>query len=220
MYNHLNRVAGPGRARILIAWAIVTGVCAVVLTGCANRASTVAKQVSVFSSHRYAVAIRYPSNYSAARGFTGGYLTPPRWNPAVPASVPGRALLSLALPGSNRVRRAVLRLGASDDPRAVATCMQFQPAAALQSSGKRRIDGVLFHWHQSSDAAMSHYRQIREYRAVHADRCYAVDLIVAGTRRGVYDNPPPLPFSMANAMIRLRSLLSGIDLGSGGPTDP
>jgi len=57
---------------------------------------------------------------------------------------------------------------------------------------------------------MSHYVSAGSYRAVHNGACYAIDLVVAGTRPDVYDPPRTPPFSQQEAASRLAEALKAV----------
>ncbi len=56
---------------------------------------------------------------------------------------------------------------------------------------------------------MSHYLNVEGYRTVHAGRCYAIDLLLTGTRPEVYDPPATPPFTQTAAKQRLHQALDG-----------
>jgi anthranilate synthase component 1/para-aminobenzoate synthetase len=62
----------------------------------------------------------------------------------------------------------------------------------------------------SDDAAMSHYLSADSYRVVQGGACYAVDLIIAGTRPEVYDPPRTPPFTAQQAKAALAAMLAAV----------
>lgn len=77
------------------------------------------------------------------------------------------------------------------------------------SEARVRLDGVEFLRFEAGDAAMSHYLNVRSYRGVHDGRCYAIDLLVYGTRPEVYEPPATPPFTQEAAFARLERALAG-----------
>lgn len=143
------------------------------------------------------------------RDFTRNYLTLDGWKLFDASGSTGSPLAALVLDGSNEVTAAELRVGRSDDAGAVADCLA-PPAEATGPVDTVDIGGVSFTHFPVGDAAMSHYVSADSYRAVQHGRCYAIDLVVAGTRPEVYDPPREPPFSNELAKQKLRDALSSI----------
>ncbi|WP_423822086.1 hypothetical protein V5738_17355 [Salinisphaera sp. SPP-AMP-43] len=151
----------------------------------------------------------YPADLTARQGFQAGYFLDRRWNPDAQAGVPGEGLLTLTLPGSNKLMTAQLRLGASDDRQALDECRlpeegQAGPDASIV------IDGVAFKRRDTADAAMNHFLARHAYRGVARGHCYALDLIVDGSNPGVYPDHPTPPMTRQKAFKRLTALLDGL----------
>jgi hypothetical protein len=91
----------------------------------------------------------------------------------------------------------------------VEQCLEL-PAEATSPTDTVQIDGVAFTHFIVGDAAMSHYVSAESYRAVQDGRCYAVDLVVAGTRPEVYDPPRTPPFSNEEAKQKLAAALGAV----------
>lgn len=166
-----------------------------------------------FVSQKYGLVFAYPEDLVVRHDFQSGYFLGERWNSHVPDDAAGDALLALRLPASNAVTKAVLRLGASDAPRAVQYCLLSPSTVARLSRDEAdymRIDGVRFQRVMRSSAGMSHYLHRRSYRAVYNDHCIAIDLVVAGTNPQVYAPPRTPPFSVDAAFRRLAALLQGL----------
>lgn len=178
--------------------------------GCAHRTiQTEDTAVSAFASPAYDVHMVYPADLEAARGFRAGYFLDRRWNPDAGVDVPGDGLLTLTLPGSNKLLTAQLRLGASDAGQALRDC-------PLPEDRSRRdvtsvvIDGVTFRRRDTADAAMNHFLARHAYRGVARGHCYALDLIVDGSNPGVYPDHPTPPMTRQEAFKRLTALLDGL----------
>lgn len=199
----------PWMLRIGSSRLIVVGAAALFLAACAHAPEPGGAGAARFVSAPYDVAMVYPATLEATHGFASGYFLRQRWNPDAAASVDGRALLTLTLPGSNRLTTAELRLGASDDPAAAGHC-------ALPADGNAGpistvvIDGVTFKRRDIGDAGMSHYLARHAYRGVAHGHCYAIDLIVAGTDPAVYPGDPKPPMTRKAAFTRLTALLDGL----------
>lgn len=143
--------------------------------------------------------------------FQRAYLASPTWKLfASPDSV-GTPLVALVLEGSDRVTAGELRIGRSDNVASVRTCLD-TPAEASGPAASAPVDigGVPFTHFTVGDAAMSHYVNAESYRAVRDGSCYAIDLVVAGTRPEVYDPPKVPPFTQADAASRLAEALKAV----------
>lgn len=150
-----------------------------------------------------------PAGLHWRREFHPHFLTPSGWAMFVPAGQAGTPLAALLVDGSNEVTAAELRVGRSDDPQAVATCMQ-APAEAQGTPEPVVLDGVDFVHYHAADAAMSHYLQVDGYRGMRHGHCVAIDLVVSGTRPEVYDPPRQAPFAVEAAQAQLRQALAAV----------
>jgi hypothetical protein len=157
------------------------------------------------------IAVGPVAGVRVEHGFQRDYLASPTWKLfASPDSV-GRPLVALVLEGSDRVTAGELRIGRSEDAAAVNACLEL-PAEATGPAAATTVDigGVPFTHFTVGDAAMSHYVNAESYRAVRDGSCYAIDLVVAGTRPEVYDPPKVPPFTQADAASRLAEALKGV----------
>lgn len=157
-----------------------------------------------FVSKQYGIRLRYPADLVLQHGFKRSYLNNGDWTTyAGPDAPPGKALVALVMPESDRVTDGELRIGVSRQPRAVKTCTRLPAAARRASAGHAKISGVDFTTYKAADAAMSHYLTVRSFRAVHNNTCYAMDVLVYGTNPNVYDPPVTPPFSKERVFQRL-----------------
>ena len=162
-----------------------------------------------FSETPPGIALAAVPGMELRRDFTRSYLTLDGWKLFDASGSKGSPLAALVLDGSNEVTAAELRLGRSDDAGAVADCLT-PPAEATGPVDTVDVGGVSFTHFPVGDAAMSHYVSADSYRAVQEGRCYAIDLVVAGTRPEAYDPPREPPFSNELAKQKLRDALSSI----------
>ncbi|MGX5729620.1 hypothetical protein ACWKWK_03695 [Pseudoxanthomonas beigongshangi] len=173
------------------------------------QASRIALQAQ-FVDEALGVAILPLPGFTLRRDFRRDYLATDDWKAFAEPDSRGKAVAALVLDGSNEITAAELRLGVSDDPDAVAACLKVSDSALPSPRDEIRIDGQPFQHFRASDAAMSHYLTVDAYRAVRQQRCYAIDLLVVGTRPEVYDPPRTPPFDTATAQARLREALGAI----------
>ncbi|SOC57675.1 hypothetical protein SAMN05421509_11079 [Chromohalobacter canadensis] len=166
------------------------------------------EETTDFSLAPYPVRLRADASLERITAPQSGYFDTGSWQIADDA--PGERLITLALPGSNDITAAHWRLGTSQDAQAVSNCLKLPPNGHSQPTV--RIDDQDFQAFTLDDAGMSHFQQVAGYRAVIDDTCYAIDLIVNGTRGEVYDPPREPPFSSDHAMQRLREINDGLSL--------
>ncbi|MBL7252238.1 hypothetical protein ACLD02_18365 [Alloalcanivorax sp. C16-2] len=157
----------------------------------------------------YGIALSYPKEEAERSKDRDDYFDEGGWRLGAGPDAPGAALLVLRLKGSDEIRAGELRLGASRDEAALATCTEPDPWARRGSVGEAHLDGVIFTTFQGGDAAMNHYRKVHAYRAVHRGVCYAIDLVVQGSNGQVYDPPREAPFSETRAFGDLQALVDG-----------
>ncbi|MCK0715457.1 hypothetical protein ACFO0U_02040 [Chromohalobacter sarecensis] len=156
----------------------------------------------------YPIKLRADASLERITAPQAGYFDTGSWQ--IVNDAPGERLITLALPGSNDITTAHWRLGASHDADAITHCLTPPPNARSRTTA--RIDGHDFQTFTLDDAGMSHFQQVTGYRAVIDDTCYAIDLIVNGTRGEVYDPPREPQFSSEYAMQRLREINDGLSL--------
>ena len=151
--------------------------------------------------------IDVPRGWTTRKDFRSGYLANGAWKAFATPDSQGEPVLSLTMPGSNRVTDAEIRIGASRAPEEVQRCTAPPPAAAADSVTTRRINGIAFTTFKAGDAAMSHHLNVRAYRVVRNGACYAIDLLVFGVNLQVYDPPVKPPFSDAHAFDAMRAVV-------------
>ena len=169
----------------------------------------VSSAAPVFTEATPGIALDAVPGMQLRHDFTRSYLALDSWKLFAGLGSTGTPLAALVLEGSNEVTAAELRLGRSDDAVAVQQCLDLPPEAT-SAADTVQIDGVPFTHFSAGDAAMSHYVSAESYRAVQHGRCYAIDLVVAGTRPEVYDPPRQPPFSNEEAKQKLATALEAV----------
>lgn len=155
------------------------------------------------------LAIRPVDGVQVEDNFKRSYLGLDSWKLFAPRDSLGMPLVAVVLDGSNEVTAAELRIGRSEEDTAVSDCLRL-PAEANGPARTTTIDGVQFIHYPAGDAAMSHYVQADSYRGLLGERCYAIDLLVSGTRPEVYSPARQPPFSVDDAKTRLRQVLAAV----------
>ena len=104
------------------------------------QASRIALQAQ-FVDEAMGVAILPLPGFTLRRDFRRDYLATDDWKAFARPDSRGKALAALVLEGSNDVTAAELRLGISDDPDAVANCLEVSDSALPSPRDEIRIDG-------------------------------------------------------------------------------
>ena len=169
----------------------------------------VASAPDVFAEPAPGIAVRAVPGTQVAHDFKRSYLSQDGWALYAAAGSTGTPLVALVVEGSNEVTSAEMRIGRSTATADIATCAAL-PAEATGAAATAEVGGVRFTRFSASDAAMSHYQSVESYRTVHDGACYAIDLIIAGTRPEVYDPPRTPPFSGDAAQQRLADALAAV----------
>lgn len=209
---------------------IVIGLIVIAVTGCPGRQRTGAGQSDApgpaaarsanavaatgeraprFASARWDFSIEHPAGWQVRNGFRGGYLASNSWKTYAAPDSQGTRVVALAVPGSNHVIAAEIRIGVSRSPEGVRHCTEPPSSVRSGSIGDATIDGIRFTRFDAGDAAMSHYLDVRSYRTVHEGTCYAIDLVVFGTNPEVYSPPATPPFTREQAFAQMQQLLQG-----------
>jgi len=160
-----------------------------------------------FVSQPWGFHLDAPSGWTPRRDFQSSYLANGAWKTFAAPDSRGEPVLSLTVPGSNRITDAEIRIGASRDPAEVQHCTAPPSAVVAGSVATQDIDGVPFTTFQAADAAMSHHLRVHAWRVVHNGACYAIDLLVFGVNPEVYDPPATPPFSDAHAFDAMRTVI-------------
>ncbi|HEX5354455.1 MAG TPA: hypothetical protein VFW60_10270 [Rhodanobacteraceae bacterium] len=151
--------------------------------------------------------IEAPPGWEVRHDFRSGYLANGAWKTFAPPDSQGKPILTLTVPGSNRISDAELRIGASRAAGEVRRCTTPPSAMRPGSVATQRINGVAFTIFEAGDAAMSHHLEVHAWRVLHDGTCYAVDLLVFGVNPQVYDPPATPPFSNAQAFAKMHAVL-------------
>jgi len=160
-----------------------------------------------FVSQPWGFHLDAPSGWTPRRDFQSSYLANGAWKTFAAPDSRGEPVLSLTVPGSNRITDAEIRIGASRDPAEVQHCTAPPSAVVAGSVATQDIDGVPFTTFQAADAAMSHHLRVHAWRVVHNGACYAIDLLVFGVNPEVYDPPATPPFSDVHAFDAMRRVI-------------
>jgi hypothetical protein len=179
-------------------------------TTTSTAASSASAASPAYADPQHGFALAIPSDMPLRHDFRRSYLGDASWKAFAGPDSHGTPVVALVLDGSNRITAAELRIGIGTDSEALAHCDDIPASGgAATSADTVTLAGVPFTHFHAADAAMSHYLDVDGFRAVHAGRCYAIDLLLSGTRPEVYDPPATPPFAQAEARRRLREALNG-----------
>ncbi|MCF7750146.1 hypothetical protein KQ945_05280 [Bacillus subtilis subsp. subtilis] len=165
--------------------------------------------VPAFAEPAGGIVVNRVAQTHVTRDFKRSYLALDSWTLYPDPGSIGQPLVALVMDGSNAVTSAEMRIGRSGSAADIQACTR-APAEAIGAAGHAEIGGVGFTRFSVGDAAMSHYLSAQSYRAVHRGACYAIDLIIAGTRPEVYDPPRAPPFTQDQANQRLAAMLAAV----------
>lgn len=169
-----------------------------------------AGHANTFVSDAWGFRIDVPPGWTVRRDFQSSYLANGAWKSFAPPDSHGQPGLALAMPGSNKITDAEIRIGASRDAQELHGCTTPPSAVHPGSAATRRINGVAFTTFEAADAAMSHHLDVHAYRTVRNGTCYAIDLLVFGVNPAVYDPPATPPFSDSHAFAAMRNVLQSL----------
>jgi len=164
----------------------------------------------IFVSDAWGFRIDVPPGWAIRHDFRSSYLANGAWKAFAAPDSQGEPVVSLTMPGSDRITDAEIRIGASRAAAEVHRCTTPPSAVRPGSLATQRINGVTFTTFEAADAAMSHHLDVHAYRTVHNDACYTIDLVVFGVNPDVYDPPVAPPFSGARAFDEMRAVIQGL----------
>jgi hypothetical protein len=159
-----------------------------------------------FTSKAWGFRIDAPPGWTLRHDFQSSYLTNGAWKTFAAPDSRGTPVLSLTMPGSNRITDAEIRIGASRDAGEARDCTTPPSAVVASSVATERINGITFTTFEAGDAAMSHHLRVHAYRTLRDGTCYAIDLLVFGVNPRVYDPPATPPFPDAHAFEAMRAV--------------
>lgn len=169
-------------------------------------AGSAARPSRAFVDDAWGFRIDTPPGWTLRHDFQSSYLANGAWKTFAAPDSQGRPVLSLAMPDSNQITDAEIRIGASRDLAELQRCTEPPSAVVPGSVATQRIGDVAFTTFEARDAAMSHHLEVHAWRAVHGGACYAIDLLVFGVNPQVYDPPATPPFSDAHAFEAMRAV--------------
>lgn len=162
---------------------------------------------NTFVNRAWNFRIDVPTGWTLRRDFESSYLANGAWKTFAAPDSRGKPVLSLTMPGSNRITDAEIRIGASREPAEVQRCTAPPSSVRAGSIASQRINGIDFTTFEAADAAMSHHLDVHAFRVVHGSACYAIDLLVYGVNPQVYDPPATPPFSDAHAFDAMLAVI-------------
>jgi len=157
---------------------------------------------AIFTAEDWGLVVRYPSGLRVSTRFRKSYLDFGAWRVSYAAGPgEGTPIVSFALPdlhvkdaGGAGEASAELRIGASRDPTALATCRTYGMNSGNNVEERTRVIGGLTFTEvpDNSDASMMTQIRSDDFRALDGGTCWAIDIIriTAGTSESPPDYPP------------------------------
>lgn len=152
--------------------------------------------------------ISYPSSFVVAKSFAGSYLLPTYWNVYAKDEKKGTPIVSFRVPNSDEVLMGEVRIGVTADKDEIKDC--FVPPYTVPIK-KLQINGKDFSLFETSDAAMNHFSNVKSYRTIHNNQCFAVDVLIYGSNGDVYDPPKEPPFTRISAENKLEKIIQSFE---------
>ncbi|MGC9603521.1 MAG: hypothetical protein ABSF47_03575 [Minisyncoccia bacterium] len=164
--------------------------------------------LAVYVNEEYGFEIQYPKNITPTSDFGTFYHLPALWRSGALTDENGQSngkpIISIPVfyAESNdsypRYFSAQLRIGASADPKDVATCLENDQGYTTEPKSDTTINGVDFKKFEFSDAAMMQYLKVASYRIIHNGVCFAVEQIETGSH---YRDDPPSAKDIPDAQL-------------------
>lgn len=87
----------------------------------------------------------------------------------------GTPVIAFSKKGSNNISLAEVKIGISTTSTDVATCTQFEDGAIASTTV---IHGTPFVFFEKKDVTMTYFSDVKSYRVVHENTCFAIDSII------------------------------------------
>ena len=169
---------------------------------------------TTYTNTDYGFQVSYPENLQATTTFQSYYHLPSLWRLGAltdsDGHANGNAVLSIPVYRIDKSKNgaftsypmyfdAELRIGASRDPKDVATCLEADPGYTVTSTPVV-INGAVFHKFSLQDAAMMQYVKNESYRTVHGGVCFAMEELETGSSyRDIATSSDDIPDSVLNS---------------------
>lgn len=161
-----------------------------------------------YANDEYGFEIFYPKDLTPTSDFGTFYHLPALWRSGALVDENGlsngKPIISIPVfytESDNSYPRyfsAQLRIGASADPKDVATCLQNDQGFTAEPKSDAVINGTDFKKFEFADAAMMQYLKVISYRTIHNGTCFAMEQLETGSN---YRDDPPSVKDIPDAQL-------------------
>lgn len=148
---------------------------------------------AIYSNGPYGFVLRYPESAIVENSFTSYYHLSSDWRSTALANGTGTPVVSFTIFTTKsedsypRYYSALVRIGASVDPKEIAQCLKPVPNQGETALPDVTIGGLVWKAFAFESAGMQQYVRGVSYRIIHEGRCVALEKIAVGS--GYRDDP-------------------------------
>ena len=167
---------------------------------------------AIYTNGPYGFTLFYPATADVSHGFTTSYHLADYWRAnALPdaTGVPIVEIVSYSTQSDHSYPRyffAMVRVGASDDPKEIEQCLKPTPNQGETALPDVTINGTTFKAFSFQSAGMMQYVKGVSYRTLHEGKCIALEKIAVGSS---YRDDPARPDDIADT--ELDAAYAGLD---------
>jgi hypothetical protein len=153
----------------------------------ATTTDTVITGDAIYTNGPYGFVIRYPEAALVENTFSSYYHLASSWRATALANATGAPIVSFNTYSTKsdnsypRYYSALIRIGASADPKEVAQCLKPVVDQAETALPDATIGGIVWKAFAFESAGMQQYVKGASYRVIHEGRCVALEKIAAGS---------------------------------------
>ncbi|GEM_PF-1351825 len=168
---------------------------------------TLNESKAIYTNGIYGFTLLYPEDSVVNYEFSTSYHLPAQWRANADPAVSGKHIVEV-VPYSTesdhsypRHYTALVRIGASNDPETVKTCLQASKDQGEVELADVELNGTTFKAFSFQNAGMMQYVEGVSYRTVHEDQCIALEKIRTGSSyRDDAESPDDVPQETLDAM--------------------
>lgn len=143
--------------------------------------------LAIYTNGPYGFTVFYPESAAVEYGFDTSYHLGTNWRAHALPDTQGAPIVAI-MPYSIRSEdsypryfNAMVRIGASSDPKEIARCTEADTSAGETTLADRTIGGRVWKAFAFESAGMMQYAIGVSYRTVHEDRCIALEQVRTGS---------------------------------------
>ena len=171
----------------------------------ATTTDTVVTGDAIYTNGPYGFVIRYPEAALVENTFSSFYHLGSTWRASALTNATGTPIVSFTLYSTKsdnsypRYYSALIRIGASTDPKEIAQCLKPVPDQGETALPDVTIGGTTWKAFAFESAGMQQYVKGVSYRVIHEGRCVALEKIAAGSS---YRDDPASARDVADAELQ------------------